>query len=72
MYNNNYQNNGYQQNNNNNYQNGGGNNRNSSLVNILSRSFPGQSLLSVSLVRDDDPQRPWYKNKYYNFIFVYV
>lgn len=81
MYNNNYQNNGYQQNNNNNNnyqnnnyqnnnQNGGGNNRNSSLVNILSRSFPGQSLLSVSLVRDDDPQRPWYKNKYYNFISI--
>lgn len=72
--NNNFQGNGnyHNNNNNNNFQgNNNNNNRQSSqLTNVLSRSFPGQSLLSISLVRDDDPQRPWYKNKYYSFVAI--
>src|SRR6056297_1184515 len=40
----------------------------SSLQNIYSRSFPANNLFEVSLVKDTNPDLPFYKSRY--FIFV--
>lgn len=41
---------------------------NSTIVPVYSRSFTGQNLFEVSLVKDNDPQLPFYKPKYFFFI----
>lgn len=42
--------------------------QNSTLENVFSQSFPGSSLFEVSLVKDTNPDLPFYKNKYFCFI----
>ena len=42
--------------------------QNSTLQNVFSQSFPGQSLFEVSLVKDTNPELPFYKNKYFCFL----
>lgn len=36
--------------------------------NIYSRSFPGANLFEISLVKDNDPELPFYKNAYFCFL----
>ena len=49
----------------NNNNNGSGNNNQ---TRIYRRSFSGANLFDFTLVRDDDPKRPWYKSKHFVFI----
>jgi hypothetical protein len=51
---------------NNNYQNGGV--KSSTLQNVFNKSFPGSNLFQISLVKDTNPELPFYKNKYFFFI----
>ena len=41
---------------------------NSNIVSIYSKSFAGQNLFEISLVKDNDPQLPFYKPKFFFFI----
>jgi hypothetical protein len=43
-------------------------NQQSSLQNIYSRSFPANNLLEISLVKDTNPELPFYKNKHFMFL----
>ena len=43
-------------------------NQQSSLQNIFSRSFPANNLFEISLVKDTNPELPFYKNKYFMFL----
>jgi len=38
------------------------------LKNIISRSFPSAHLLEISLVQDQDPDLPFYKNRFFFFL----
>lgn len=40
----------------------------STLQNIYSRSFPANNLFEVSLVKDTNPELPFYKNRYFAFL----
>jgi len=40
----------------------------SSLQNIYSKSFPANNLFEVSLVKDTNPDLPFYKSKYFMFV----
>ncbi|MFW6281563.1 MAG: hypothetical protein ACOC1O_02055 [bacterium] len=40
----------------------------STIANIFSRSFPGQNLFDVSLVKDNNDQLPHYKPRYFFFL----
>jgi len=42
----------------------------SSLQNIYSRSFPANNLFEISLVKDTNPELPFYKNKYFMFLSI--
>ena len=42
-------------------------NRQSQLTNIFSKSFTSANLFEFSLVRDDDPNLPFYKPRYFTF-----
>lgn len=38
------------------------------LVNVFSRSWPGTSVIEVSLVKDTDPELPYYKDRFFVFL----
>lgn len=40
----------------------------SSLQNVYSRSFPANNLFDISLVKDNNPDLPFYKNRYFMFL----
>jgi len=40
----------------------------STLQNVYHKSFPGTSLFEISLVKDTDPNLPFYKNRYFFFV----
>jgi hypothetical protein len=40
----------------------------SQLQNIFSKSFPANNLIEISLVKDNDPQLAFYKNRYFIFL----
>lgn len=40
----------------------------SQLQNIFSKSFPANNLIEISLVKDTNPELPFYKNKYFHFL----
>jgi len=40
----------------------------SSLQNIYSKSFPSNNLFEISLVKDTNPELPFYKSKYFMFV----
>jgi len=44
--------------------------QNSSLQPVFSKSFPAQNLFEISLVKDTDPNLPFYKPKYFMFLSV--
>jgi hypothetical protein len=47
-------------------QNGGYQNNNQ--TKIFRRSFSGSNLIDITLIRDDDPELPWYKSKHFVFL----
>ena len=40
----------------------------SQLQNVFHKSFPGNNLFEISLVKDTDPNLPFYKNRYFFFV----
>jgi hypothetical protein len=44
--------------------------RSAKIRNVISKSYPGSSLLDVQLIADEDPDLPFYKDKFFIFFSI--